>query len=202
MGNIFRSKMKKICDKIYDKILNEAILDSEIIRDVEYAKREDPRFDINYVKCEWSWSFLMIAIIRNRIELIEYFLKDPNINVNYKNSFDVTALYLTSYIVPILKLFLNRQDLDVNVQHVGHTLLHVVCCHIRPSIIVVRELLLDARVDIMIRDEDGLSAQDTAIRLGYHGITNMLKMVQYTPLLRIPNNMLLHDIIRMIIEEY
>jgi len=34
-------------DNIRDKIWNEAIPDSEIIQEMEYVKRKDPKFDIN-----------------------------------------------------------------------------------------------------------------------------------------------------------
>jgi len=207
MGNIFRSKMKKICDKIYDKICNKAILDSEIIRAIECAKREYPKFDINYVECDWSWSLLMVAVGQDRRELIEYFLKDPDINVNYKNSNDYTALGF-AYRVPILKSLFNRQDLDVNMQdNDGNTLLYKRCNYSSnynnsDNIIIVRELLLDARIDPSIRNNRGRTAWNNAVFWRQYRLANMIKKVLRTPLLRIPNNMLLYDIVRMIIEKY
>ena len=81
------------------------------------------------------------------------------------------------------------------------TALHCACCNDRVEII--RELLLDARVNTLIREYvHDETAEDIAIHNGNLKITNMLKRTGCTSLLRIPNALLCRDIIRMIIEEY
>jgi len=188
--------MKRIIDKI-DKI---DIKDSEIIQDIERAKKI-PGFDINVM---WwgnnNWSLLMYAVWKNRRELIEYLLLDPRINVNHRNYYDSTALHLCER-VSILKLLLNRKDIDVNIQSTwGWTVLHWACRWGRKA--WVKELLLDARMNTYIRDRWKKTAWDIALERGYPGIAKIVGNSEYTTLLRIPNSALLHDIVRMIIEEY
>ena len=197
-------------DIIYNKIKDKAILDSEIIRDIEDAKRKDPDFDINwcnennyrgnpflmrYLGC----TLLVSAVHCNREELIEYILADPDIDVNHKSCDGYTALHYASD--SILKLFLDRRDIDVNIQTIiGWTRLHILCIYGYKT--SVRELLLDARVNPSISDRWERTARDNAILYGHFGIANMLKRTGLTFLLRISNRALLHDITRMIIEEY
>ena len=64
--------------------------------------------------------------------------------------------------------------------------------------VCVKELLLDTT----IRDNNGKTARDFALRKGYSGIAKIINNSRYTTILRIPNRALLHDIVRMIIEEY
>jgi len=183
--------------KILDKMRNEEILDSEIIQDI----KNNFEFNINWIHMDdYCWSLLMDAVFYNRKELVEYFLADPDIDINYTNRFKFAALHFALRI-HILKLLLSRKDLNVNVQNnSGWTALHFICFMGNKE--CVKELLLDARVDVMIRNKMGEMGRDCAIQNGNHMIANMLKMVQYTPLLRIPNRALCGDIIRMIIEEY
>ena len=192
--------MNKILDKIYDN----SISDSDIIQETESAKRENPKFDINYIDPYNDCTLLMCAVLENREELVEYILADSNVNVNFRcYSWGMTALHelCCNNNIHILELLLGHKDINVNVQcNYGLTGLHYACRSIR--IKNVKELLLDARVNPLIRTYHRNTARDIAIKQGYIGIANMLKMVQYTPLLRIPNRTLLHDIIRMIIEEY
>jgi len=187
--------------RIYDKIRDERFPDSEIIRDVESAKNE-PGFDINWE--DNTQSLLIIAILHDREELVRYLLTYPEIDVNHVESdLENTSLHVSccDRRVPILKLLLSHRDINVNIQNTWRwTGLHNACRY--NHIEIVKELLLDARVDVMIRDELGETARDDAIRERHYGITNILKMMQYTSLLRIPNEALLHDIVRMIIEEY
>ena len=195
MGNILGNKsMKEICNKIR----NKEVHDSEIIRNIEYAKREDPRFDINLV---WeNWTLLIWAINRDRIELIEYLLTDPKLNYE---GYGGTALIITCHRndVDICKLLLSRQDLDVNIQYQnGWTGLHYACSN--NYVGIVKELLLDARVNTSIRCNLGNTAQDSAMEKEHLGIANIFKKVLLTSLLRIPNRALLHDIVRMVIQEY
>jgi len=89
------------------KKINKEALDSEIIQYIECAKK-DPKFDIN--GCVTNWSVLMIAIVQDRKELVEYLLLDPCINVNHKCSFGSTALYYCDK-VSNLKLLLSHGTL-------------------------------------------------------------------------------------------
>jgi len=192
--------MKKINNKIWDY----AILDSDIIQEMESAKNKDSEFDINWVNIDHGCtSFLMFAIIRNRIELVEYFLEDPNIDVNLRNSIcGNTALHISCYTnnIPI-KLLLDHRDINVNIQnHSGWTALFPAC--LNNQIKNVRELLLDARVNTLICDDQGKTARDIALEWKCPGIANMIERTGYTFLLRIPNASLCRDIARMIIEEY
>ena len=210
MGNeALKSKMKET----YWKILNNTILDSEIIQDIKSAKNNyfrfgfGFRFDINWVydhsySTDNKWTFLIHAVNNRREELVEYILSFSDINVNYKDGFGRTALYFCDQ-VPILKLLLSRRNLDVNTQsNGGRTVLYNLCYY--ENDMCVKELLLDARVDIMIHNNRyrfGCRAAGIR-RKKAHRIANMLMKIIYTPLLRIPNWVLCRDIIRMIIEEY
>jgi len=207
MGNILGNKSKtgEINFEIRYKIKDEKVPDSEIIRDIECAKCEDPKFDINYVDYYIRWSLLIRAVLWNRKELVKYILADSNIDVNHKDNDGYTAFYYACWhgYIPILKLLLYHRDIDVNIQNEkdgGLTGLHYACW--RNHIEIVKELLLDARVDVLIRNNLGKTSRDKAIYCGHLGIANMLKKVLCTSLLRIPNETLLHDIVRMIIEEY
>ena len=185
---------------IRNKILKNMICDSEIIREMKSAK-EIPGFDINLECNEDNWSLLMNIVYWNRKELVEYLiLTYPNINVNHRTYHGYTALYFCDQ-VSILKLLLNRKDLDVNIQNVwGQTGLHRFCVVEHKT--CVKELLLDARVNKTIRDNDGKTAQYYALKYGYSDIAKILNNSGYTSLLRILNRTLIHDIVRMIIEEY
>jgi len=201
--------MNKTRDKIYENLCNKIsdnsrVPDSEIILIIECAKRKDPSFDINWVDYGGNcWTLLIHAVYWEREELVEYILTYPNINVNHKSYDDYTAFYYACLycIITSFKSFLCRRDININIQNQrGRTGLHCVCMY--NYIEYVRELLLDARIDIMIHDVEGKTALDYAIEEGHLGIANILKRTEYTSLLRIPNNALLYDITRMIIEEY
>jgi len=189
-------------EEISRKIRSDAIHDSEIIQEIEYAKHRDPEFDING-RDTYDLSFLMNAVGLSRKELVRYLLNDPNINVNYSLEYNsVFHLVCWQRKTSILKLLLERRDLNVNIQNTyGTTGLHVAC--IWGLEMCIKELLLDARVNPLIRNNDGKTARDYVIQEERHyGIANMLKRVLHTSLLRIPNKALCRDIVRMIIEEY
>jgi len=187
--------------RIFDKITQSDIDDSEIIQETESAKRNDPKFDINLGCNEDNWSLLMVAVLYNRKELVEYIiLTYPNINVYHRSNQGNTALHFCRQ-DSILKLLLNRKDLDVNIQNVwGQTGLRRFCGSGHEA--CVKELLLDARVNTTIRNNNGKTARDIALEWRYSGIAKIIWNSRYTILLRIPNRALIHDIIRMIIEEY
>ena len=125
---------------------------------------------------------------------------DSSINVNHRSNQGNTALYFCDQ-VSILKLLLDHKDLDVNIQNIfGWTGLHEFCHCGREA--CVREYLLDARVDVLIRNNNGRTARDKALRNEYPDIAKIINNSRHTTLLRIPNKALLHDIVRMIIEEY
>ena len=187
---------------IYEKICDESILDSEII---ECAKK-DSRFDINWTNGGdyGNWTLLIWTVYHDRRELAEYLLADPDIDVNYKDNDGRTALYESCCLndIYILKLLLGHKGINVNIQNrYGLTGLHWASCY-NNYIEYVKEFLLDARVDVWIRDENGLSARDVAIQDGCRGIANILGRIGRTSLLRIPNALLCRDIVRKIIEEY
>ena len=184
---------------IYDKIRDIKIPDSEIIQDIEHAKCKDLGFDINLGNKN-NWSLLMNAVDNRREELVRYLLSIPGINVNHRSFGGNTVLY-SCETVSILKLLLNRRELDVNIQNIwGYTGLHRSCFWGRKA--CVKEYLLDARGDAFIRDRDGDTARDNALRRGYVDIAKIISNSRYTSLLRIPNASLCRDITRMIIEEY
>jgi len=166
---------------------------------VESAKKI-PGFDINSRDAS-NWSLLMDAVHRDRRELVRYLLLSaPDIDVNHKCSFGNTAFYLCGDI-SIFKLLLNSRDLDVNIQNDwGKTGLHRLCSLGRKAL--VKEYLLDARVNTYIRNKWRETARDTALERGYPEIAKIINNSRHTILLRIPNKTLLYDIVRMIIEEY
>ena len=187
-------------ENLHKKINNEAILDSEIIQEMESLKRNDPKFDINLGDDYRNWSLLMYAVDNCREDFVRYLLSYPNINVNHRSNYDYTALHVCGQ-VSILKLFLDRRELDVNIQNdLGQTGLHRLCSLGRKAL--VKELLLDARVNTSIRDGWGETARDIALRNKDYNIAKIIGNSRHTTLLRIPNYLLLHDIVRMIIEEY
>jgi len=143
---------------------------------------------------------LILAVFRNRKELVEYLLSVSGININQRSNFNSTALHFCHHI-SILKLLLDHRDLDVNIQNDdGRTGLYYFCIFGYKT--CVKELLLDTRINILICDKGGDTARDVALRSGYPGIAKIIRNSRYTTLLRIPNASLLHDIVRMIIEEY
>jgi len=199
MGNkVLESKMKIICEKTH----NEAFIDSEIIQEMESAKKISG-FNINRCCRRWR-SLLMCAIKTERVELVRYLLADPKIDINYKGYGGDTALHYAcdASNIHILKLLLNRRDINVNIRNKwGWTGLHNAGYLGYKA--YIKELLLDARVDPSIRNNRGETTLDKTIRgQGQHEIVNMLRRIRYTSLLRIPNRSLYRDIVRMIIKEY
>ena len=196
MGNkVSESKMKNMRYKLYD----HKIIDSKIIQNIEHAKRNDPEFNINYVN-SCSQTLLMNAVNSGREELVEYLLTDPLTNINHRSTNGNTVLHVCIQ-VSILKLLLDRKDLDVNIQNNWReTGLHDFCFYGHET--CVRELLLDARINMSIRNKFGDTARNTALISKWHGIAKIINNSGYTILLRIPNRALLHDIVRMIIGEY
>ena len=184
---------------IYYRVGFKPVLDSEMIRDI----KNDPEFNINL--CDrFGQSFLMNAIKYERVELVEYLLSNPNININNGCRRKYTALHILCIYtnnIHILKLLLGHRNIDINKRdYLKGTALHCACYNDRVEI--VRELLLDARVNPLIRDEERNTARDIAIYNENPKIANMLKRTGYTSLLRIPNALLCRDISQMIIEEY
>jgi len=180
-------------ERIIDKIRRSVFDDSEIIQEIEI-----PGFDINLVYN--TSTLLMVAVGNGREDLVRYILSVPGINVNHRNYYG-TALHFCNR-VSILKLLLDRKDLDVNIRDddLGNTGLHGFC--ICGSKKYVRELLLDARVNVLIHNKYGYTARALLLSFGYPGFAKIINNSRYTTLLRIPNRALIHDIVRMIIEEY
>jgi len=112
MDNIFGSKMNKIYGKISNKINNKAILDSEIILEMETVRKKDPGFDINWKPNNQNWPLLTRAVFYEREELVKYLLMVPDIDVNNRGLSGATAFHFAGNI-NILKLLLNCRDLDV-----------------------------------------------------------------------------------------
>jgi len=183
--------MDIICSKIVR--VNE-VLDSEIIHDIESVKNK-PEFDINYEHLH-DYPLLMVAVLFERKELVRYLLTCPNINVNSWSHSKNAALILACRRnnVPIIKLLLNHRDINVNIQDKeGCTGLHSAQKE------TIKELLFDARIDIMIRNKLGYTAQKDCLSYSY---CKIIRNSRYTLLLRIPNDLLCKDIVRMVVEEY
>ena len=146
-----------------------------------------------------NWSLLIITVLFDRKDLVEYLLLTyTNINVNHRNYYGNTALHFCDK-VSILKLFLDRRDLNIQNKW-GQTGLHHACYSGRKA--CVKENILDTRVDALIRDNQGRTARDKALERRYPEIAKIINNSGRTSLLRIPNKVLLYDIVRMIIEEY
>jgi len=186
--------------RIIYKIRRSVFDDSEIIQETESDKCNDPKFDINLPQGSSNWSLLMYAVCHGRKELVRYLLSFPNIDVNYRSNFNSISLNFCED-VSILRLLLSRRDLDVNIQNVWeHTGLHHACWMGRKA--CVREYLLDARVNVLIHNKNGKTALDIALINEDPDVAKIINNSRYTILLRIPNKTLIHDIVRMIIEEY
>jgi len=195
-------KKNRNMDIICKKIWHSTNSDSEIIRNIECAKHRDSKFDINWINKGKGYNYtLMCAVYYGRKELVEYLLSDSNIDVNLGNSrWGNTAFHALCSMYNsnrILKLFLSHRDINVNAQNFERwTGLHFACWdgHIK----CVKELLLDVRINTSIRNGEGNTARDIAIRRRHLGIANILRKTGYTSLLRI----FCYDIARMIIENY
>ena len=191
----FKNCKKSVMDNIREKIWNEAIPDSEIIQEIDISG-----FDINLRCDDYNCPLLMGAVYHGRKDLVRYLLSDPNVNVNnhISNRFNNTALHVCKD-VSVLKLLLDRKELDVNAQNKwGWTGLHFMYYWKREA--CLRELLLDARINVLIRDNCGKTVLEFALNRGR--IAKIINNSRYTSLLRIPNRALLHDVVRMIIEKY
>jgi len=59
----------------------------------------------------------MHAVYKERENLVEYLLTCSNVNINYKDRNNYTALYYACRTnnIPILKLLLKHKDINVNV---------------------------------------------------------------------------------------
>jgi len=180
-------------------MLLTGIDDSKIIQNIEHDKKMTG-FDINSIYGQFGWSSLMIAVYYDRKELARYLLSDPSINVYHRTNRGETALHFCHQI-SILKLLLDIRVFDVNIQNnLGDTGLHRFCRFEHKEL--ARELLLDTRVNVHIRNNYGKIALDYALEQGCLDIAKIIENSRHTTLLRIPNRALLHDIVRMIIEEY
>ena len=218
IGNICNMDDKDIYITIRDNIYDKTVPDSKIIENIEYAKHNDPEFDINHRKFNFAcdgaeYPYLADAVRHGRKELVEYILTYPDINVNfipieydqlrYHSSilYNIVCLEDMSMTIPILKLFLNRNDFNVNIQDKKKNTIFHAACNLN-KIRTIIEFLLDARVNVHIHNNNGNTARDFALRRGYPGIAKIINNSRHTTLLRIPNASLCRDIIRMIIEEY
>jgi len=158
---IMAIKMQNIRYKIMQK------KHEEIIRDIESIKN-DPGFNINK-KVDGS-TLLICAVCFNRNKLVEYLLKDPNIDVNYGGHFGLATIFYCRS-VSILKLLLDHRNIDVNVQDKdGQTVLHVFCKEIK----MIRELLIDGRIDLSIKDKYGKTALDRAMEFKHYDVAKMI----------------------------
>ena len=188
-------------DEIYTKVMYNNVSDNFIIKKI---KNMGSDFDVNriYRTIDIKWPLLTIACFVGREELVRYLSTHPKININLIDYYHDTALHIACEYNRInsLDLLLKNSSINVNIQgHGEHTALHYASKGHRN---VCKALLLDSRIDVMLMNCDGETAQDRALRMGHYSIEKMINNSMYTALIRIPNKTLLHDIIRMIIEEY
>ena len=200
-------KSPKIMERIKTKLEQTNISDLEIIQDIEYAKREDPKFDINSGD-EDEWLLLGCVVHQNRIELARYLLKNTDIDVNVQTGYMMCSALSAVESVPMLKLLLEHKDIKVNIRDTdGFTVLHGIArCN---EIDLARTLLLDARINVLIGNHINwhypyckFKAWDFAVQNKNYGLAKMINNSRYTTLLRIPNVFLFNDIIRTIICKY
>jgi len=172
------NKMQNIRYKILNQI--NPVEDEKIIRDIEYIKN-DPEFDINWRKGEFHGvTLLMCAIFKNRNKLVEYLLKDPYIDVNIKCNCCAAIFHCRN--VSILKLLLNHTNIDVNIQDNGrNTVLHHWCEYSNVAETeMIKELLMDGRIDLSIKNKCGKTALDIAIKRKYYDIAKMIIIMSPT----------------------
>jgi len=130
-----KNKMKNIMNKII--IGKNPVEDEEIIEDIESIKN-DPGFDIN--KKVYRSTLLIRAVYNNRNKLVEYLLKDPNMDINDKCRDGWTAIFFCPTVF-ILKLLLGHKNIDVNVQDTaGCTVFHNLYYNYDGNIKMTREL--------------------------------------------------------------
>ena len=120
---------------------------------------------------------------------------DPNIDVNYRCN-GWSAIFHCST-VSILKLLLSHKNIDVNVQDkTGCTVLHILCydtcraysnktilhylccytCHVyAKKIKIIKELLLDGRINLSIEDIYGKTALEYAIHFKNDYIAKIIR---------------------------
>jgi len=177
MGNIMGKTegndedMNDVRIKMYD---NE-ILDSEIIKNIENIKKKHTNIDINCINSN-HYTYLMDAIRYNRIELVKYLLTYSGTKVNQMADCGAAALHMCSdkNQYPMLCLLLTREDLKVNVRDCyGQTVLHRACSLGNEE--GVLELLLDGRIDPLIRNKSGNTALDIATECKKNKIVDIMK---------------------------
>ena len=73
------------------EIIDDRVSDLKIIQDIEYAKHNEPEFDINWAPSNIYYPFIIYAITEKRKNLVEYLLMDHELNINlvYNNLFTV-----------------------------------------------------------------------------------------------------------------
>jgi len=137
----------------------------------------------------YNKKFLDSEIIQD-IESAKY--KDPEFDINLGDKYNWSSLIkaVIRSREELVKYLLSDPNINVN---------HSCFWGLKAC---VKEYFLDARGDTLICDVDGETGRDKALKWGYPDIAKIINNSLYTTLLRIPNNLLLHDIVRMIIEEY
>ena len=182
-------------DMIRMNIRNKTIPDSEIIQNIESVKNNFG-FNINQ-KDNDDFTLLILAVLMERKELVRYLLSIPGIDVNYRDSFNKVALHYAKD-CSILKLFLGRKDLNLNIQDRHEmTILH--WQYIWKCEVCIKELLSDARIDILICDDQGQMVKDIATKQKRHRIVKLLNDPVYT-LLYISRGLLCMDVIQKIVK--
>ncbi len=140
---------------------------------------ERENLDINATnpRISGSYNALMFAVLLNKSEIVEILLAEDDIDVNAVDRFGQTALSIAvsqSY-TEIVKLFLAHSKVKLNIQNnvSGETILMDAARNGREYI--VKMLLSDSRIDVNVKDRDGLTALMKALESGRGSIVKLIK---------------------------
>jgi len=128
-------------------------------------------------------TLLHIAVRRNYLEIVEYLLQIPTINVNLQSYCGYTALHYSINPIPltystgsntdIIKCLLRHPEIDLNIGCNGGTTPLLLAID-NNNIEAVNILLADQRIDINKEDSVGVSPIVISYDLKYDEITNLL----------------------------
>jgi ankyrin repeat protein len=131
--------------------------------------------DVNFSNNERKWSPLWTASRYNNPNCINVLINHPNIDINKKTSFGITALQIACSIgnPKCVKLLLTVPEIDVNIaDNEGWTAIGAAswCGHIE----CVKLLLTHPEININLRNNDGRTPLDCAINNKRKVITELL----------------------------
>jgi ankyrin repeat protein len=130
----------------------------------------------------YSNSILNCLCLLNKSDLVALTLKQPNLNINYRNTFGFTALHIAciNHQLSNVKLLLEHPDININIQNrEGQTPLDKVCEYeSEKSLKIIKLLLQRPELNINIKDKSG---NTTLQYCYYNNVPNITKLLLTHP---------------------